>query len=223
MKRTVTPYGVTITSSDKRECVAMMMTRRSIVRQSAPILVSFCCATAVCAVSNNLHPRVVHRDETVAQQIALLHREALVFDSQPGDLPEFRNRVLFPAMMQATSHVTGLNSRQAFLGLRWLTAFVCFYIMWLFSVRVARAGGGARIPCHVGRRSSGDGFGALVQSSVGASNRLSRCDSDDHGRLGSDTTPVRRCRLPGDRGRRQSRVRGFCRHHLDRNHLGRSR
>jgi hypothetical protein len=65
MKRGVTTYGVTITSSDERECGAMMMTRRSIVRQ------------------------------------------------------------------------TGLNSRQAFLGLRWLTAFVCFYIMWLFSVRVA--------------------------------------------------------------------------------------
>jgi len=61
---------------------------------SALLVVSL--ATAVCFVSNNLNSRVQHRDETVAQQVALIARTPLMFDGQLSDQPEFRNRVLFP-------------------------------------------------------------------------------------------------------------------------------
>jgi hypothetical protein len=96
----------------------------------------------VCFVSNNIHARVVHRDETVAQQTALLHRQPLIFQGVPGDLPEFRNRLLFPVLMATVTSLSGVNSRQAFLFVRWVTAFACFVLFWAFTVRLV--GGGTR-------------------------------------------------------------------------------
>src|SRR5262245_46960152 len=98
------------------------------------LALSLCFATAVCEVSNNLHARVVHRDETVSQQRALLNRAPLVFDGVPADLPEFRNRILFPAAMAGIIHMTNLNAREAFLALRWMTAVACFAMVWVFAM-----------------------------------------------------------------------------------------
>src|SRR5436853_7581307 len=57
---------------------------------SAVLVISL--ATSVCFVSNNLNSRVQHRDETVAQQVALITKAPLPFDGQLSDEPEFRNR-----------------------------------------------------------------------------------------------------------------------------------
>jgi hypothetical protein len=92
-----------------------------------------------------LHARVEHRDETVYQQHALLHRLPLMFDGIQSDLPEFRNRLLFPAMLEATTRISNLDDREAFLMLRWITAFVCFATLYWFGGRVA----GAPLPMNV--------------------------------------------------------------------------
>jgi hypothetical protein len=99
----------------------------------AGLLMAFSLATAVCFVSNNLYARVEHRDETVAQQSALLHRQPLVFDGNPGDLPEFRNRLMVPLAMSAVTRISTISDREPFLGLRWLTAFICFATLWWFA------------------------------------------------------------------------------------------
>src|SRR3954466_10818313 len=84
-------------------------------------LVASCCfATAVCDVSNNVHSRFVHRDEVVSQQRALLNRAPLLFDGKQGDLPEFRNRILFPFAMVTVVRLTGLRDGEAFLATRWV-------------------------------------------------------------------------------------------------------
>jgi len=101
------------------------------------IILAFALATAVCFVSNNLNARLHHRDEVVSQQLALLSRSPLIFDGRPSDLPELRNRILFPAVMVSLAHVSGLNDREAFLALRWLTATGCFLLLWWFSLSVA--------------------------------------------------------------------------------------
>lgn len=105
----------------------------------AGLLMAFSLATAVCFVSNNLYARVEHRDETVAQQSALLHRQPLVFDGRAGDLPEFRNRVMVPLAMSAVTRISNISDREAFLGLRWLTAFVCFATLWWFASVVCKS------------------------------------------------------------------------------------
>jgi len=101
------------------------------------IILAFALATAVCFVSNNLNARLLHRNEVVSQQLALLSRSPLIFDGRPSDLPEFRNRILFPAVMVSLAHVSGLSDREAFLALRWLTATGCFLLLWWFSLSVA--------------------------------------------------------------------------------------
>jgi hypothetical protein len=49
---------------------------------AAAALLTCSLATAVCFVSNNLNSRRQHRDETVAQQLALIRAAPLIFDSQ---------------------------------------------------------------------------------------------------------------------------------------------
>src|SRR5258705_5876394 len=105
----------------------------------AGLQMAFSLAPAVCFVSNNLHARVEHRDETVAQQSALLHRQPLVFDGQAGDLPEFRNRLMVPLVMSAVTRISHISDREAFLGLRWLTAFICFATLWWFASVICKS------------------------------------------------------------------------------------
>ncbi len=91
----------------------------------------------MCFVSNNLNSRSQHRDETVAQQIALIRAAPLIFDGQPSDVPEFRNRVLFPFVMVGVVRATGLQDREAFLLVRWLSAALCFGTLLWFAIVVA--------------------------------------------------------------------------------------
>ena len=104
---------------------------------AAAVLLTCSLATAVCFVSNNLNSRRQHRDETVAQQIALLSAAPLVFDGQPSDVPEFRNRVLFPFVMVGVVRATGLRDGEAFLLVRWLSAALCFGSLLWFAIVVA--------------------------------------------------------------------------------------
>src|ERR1041384_2056151 len=99
---------------------------------SAVLVISL--ATSVCFVSNNLNSRVQHRDETVAQQVALIAKAPLPFDGQPSDQPEFRNRVLFPLAMVGVARLTGLENREAFLLVRWVSAVFCFATLVWFSM-----------------------------------------------------------------------------------------
>jgi len=111
----------------------MNRTSRTITGQALGLLASFCFATVVCHVSNNLHARVVHRDETVSQQRALLTRAPLTFDGQRSDVPEFRNRILFPLGMVTLTRLTGFSDGEAFLATRWMSAFACFAVVWVFA------------------------------------------------------------------------------------------
>jgi len=104
---------------------------------AAVVLLACSLATAVCFVSNNLNSRRQHRDETVAQQIALINAAPLVFDGQPSDVPEFRNRVLFPFVMVGVVRATGLRDGEAFLLVRWLSAALCFGTLLWFAIVVA--------------------------------------------------------------------------------------
>ena len=103
---------------------------------AAAVLLTFSLATAVCFVSNNLNSRRQHLDETVAQQIALISGAPLVFDGQPSNVPEFRNRVLFPFVMVGVARATELADREAFLLVRWLSAVLCFGTLLWFAIVV---------------------------------------------------------------------------------------
>jgi hypothetical protein len=109
-------------------------------RLDAVGLVAACAiATGLCFSSNTLAPRVAHRAEIVDQQLALLEARPLLFDGQPLDMSEFRNRVLFPAAMRAIV-ATGVGSpAEVFLGLRLVTATACLFGLWIFATRLAGA------------------------------------------------------------------------------------
>jgi hypothetical protein len=109
-------------------------------RLDAVGLVASCAiATALCFSSNNLAPRVAHRAEIVDQQLALLEARPLMFDGQPLDMSEFRNRVLFPAVMRSMVAAGVGSPAEVFLGLRLVTAAAALFGLWIFATRLADA------------------------------------------------------------------------------------
>lgn len=114
--------------------------RLSGYRLDAVGLVAACAiATGLCFSSNNLAPRFAHRAELVDQQLALLESRPLLFDGQPLDMSEFRNRVLFPAAMRAIVGTGVASPQEVFLGLRLVTAAACLFGLWIFATRIAGA------------------------------------------------------------------------------------
>jgi len=88
-----------------------------------------CLAIAVCWVSANVHSRFVHHDDAVRQQQAIWERAPFPWDGHIVELPEFRGRVLMPALMLATRGAAGGSLGGWFLIWRVLTAFAMFVVV----------------------------------------------------------------------------------------------
>jgi hypothetical protein len=89
-------------------------------------ILAACLALMVCWVSGSLNGRFQHKAEVVSQQSAILHRQPLYFDGGPGDLPEFHNRVLMPALLRLSEHTRVASLQEWFIAWRLITAFLMF-------------------------------------------------------------------------------------------------
>ncbi len=94
------------------------------------VLMAFALASVVCLVSTNLHNRREHRSESVSIELALLHRQPLVYDGEKSDLPAFRNRILVPLLMEASNKMIPGSSQEHFLAWRLVSAWVMFLVLF---------------------------------------------------------------------------------------------
>jgi hypothetical protein len=90
------------------------------------IIASLCAAVLADYVSTNAGSRLFHHDEAVHEQHAILTRALFVIDGKPADVPEVRNRVLFPLLQVGAARVTHLSESQTFILMRLLTAVLAF-------------------------------------------------------------------------------------------------
>jgi hypothetical protein len=101
------------------------------------VAIAVALATTVSFVSANLHPRFELRAETVAQQMALYDRGLVYWGSTGLEVSSWRNRIMIPYAIVATSELTGTTRQEAFLIVRWVTAIIAFLALAWF----ARAAG----------------------------------------------------------------------------------
>jgi hypothetical protein len=90
-------------------------------------------------ISANLGSRFEHRDETIAQQLALLDGRVPVLDGKPFDWLPFQSRILFPALLRLATEIGGLDAGEWYLVLRIGTAFTAFLLFGLLCQRVGNA------------------------------------------------------------------------------------
>jgi len=97
--------------------------------------VSGALAVVVSAVSHFLAPRYAARTFVADQQLAILERRPFVEPSgRAGDVPEFRNRILVPAVLAATVEITHVPPVVAYFGVRVACAFAMFLVVgWYVS------------------------------------------------------------------------------------------
>jgi hypothetical protein len=105
----------------------------------ALLLLHFSLSIIVCFVSNNIETRLEHRQETVQQQFAILEGHAYPVDGEETDPPQFRSRVLFPAMLAFASRWEIVPPAAWFVILRIATAFLAFLVFSLLLVEAAGA------------------------------------------------------------------------------------
>ncbi len=116
------------------------------------IVLSFSFAILTAFVSNNLHPRFEHREETIQEQLAILQGQSYVIDGKLIYFPEFQNRVLFPALLTAASLLRPSALGGIYLILRLLTIFLAFLVFWFLLLLVG----------SVSPRTAALGLGALA-------------------------------------------------------------
>lgn len=97
------------------------------------LVLSACFAVLLAWVSGNLHSRFEHREQQVANESAVLHQQLLHFDDEAKDFPEFRNRLLMPALMEAAAPIAG-GPQKAFIALRVVSALVMM-LVWFCVMR----------------------------------------------------------------------------------------
>jgi hypothetical protein len=103
------------------------------------LLLSLALAVFICFVSNNLHSRFQHRQETIQQQFAILAGEPYPLDGTMTYFPQFQNRVLFAFVLRLMTR-TGVSSvGRLYLVLRLVTAWLAFFIFWALLRNCARA------------------------------------------------------------------------------------
>jgi hypothetical protein len=105
----------------------------------ALLLLHFSLSIIVCFVSNNVQTRLEHRQETVLQQFAILEGHSYLVDGEETDPPQFRSRVLFPAMLALASRWEIVPPAAWFVILRIATAWLAFLVFWLLLVEAAGA------------------------------------------------------------------------------------
>ncbi len=104
------------------------------------LVLSAAFAVAICYVSNNLNGRFQHRQETIAQQYAIIHGESYKLDGIDNYFPQFQNRVLFGFTLHYVADGLGLQRGKVYLVLRLLSAFAACFLFWQLLTTVAGAG-----------------------------------------------------------------------------------
>jgi hypothetical protein len=100
-----------------------------------------------CYVSNNLHSRFEHREETIQKEFSILDGKPFILDGKPTYFPEFQNRVLFATVLKMLTIVSSARPGQLYLFLKLSTALLAFFSFWLlvtthgaFNLRIAALG-----------------------------------------------------------------------------------
>jgi hypothetical protein len=89
-------------------------------------------AVIVSTVSHFIADRYANRAVTVSQQLAILERQPFVdINGQVGDVPEFRNRILVPALVKLVIAAGRQQPVTAYFAVRVLCAFTMFaFVGW---------------------------------------------------------------------------------------------
>lgn len=87
-------------------------------------------ALLLCDVSNNLHARVATRDDAIQQQFALLEGRPLPFGGHTAPMKMWRNRILFPWLLEAANRTSLMTLTQAYAVVRFATAVVALLAFW---------------------------------------------------------------------------------------------
>jgi hypothetical protein len=98
-------------------------------------------AVIVSTVSHFIGDRYANRAVTVNQQLAILERQPFIdINGQVGDVPEFRNRILVPALTRMIITVSRRPPVEAYFAARVLCAFAMFVVVgWYTSEGSRRA------------------------------------------------------------------------------------
>jgi hypothetical protein len=105
-----------------------LSSRRSLV---IGLLLSLACGIQVNFISADLHPRFEHHLEALQKEQALVHGGHYLVNGRDTYWPEFQNRILFAAALQAVSRFEVLSPSQWYGVLRLLLAVTAFIIFWL--------------------------------------------------------------------------------------------
>jgi hypothetical protein len=97
------------------------------MRLSRILPLAFALAVIVSTVSHFIGDRYANRAVTVNQQLAILARQPFVdINGEAGDVPEFRNRILVPALVRLVVVATRQPPVTAYFAVRVLCAFAMF-------------------------------------------------------------------------------------------------
>ncbi len=102
------------------------------------IAASFCLAIFTCFISNNLHPRFEHREETIQQQLRILEGKDYIIEGRPIYIHEFQNRVIPGLVLKAATRVGVLRIGQWYLVLRFTSGFLAFFLLYLLLTKTAK-------------------------------------------------------------------------------------
>jgi hypothetical protein len=94
-------------------------------------LLSSALAVFICFVSNNLHSRFEHREETINQQFAILGGHEYAIDGKLTYFPQFQNRVLFGFVLGLLARAEITSVGRLYLMLRLVTAGFAFFVFWM--------------------------------------------------------------------------------------------
>jgi hypothetical protein len=104
----------------------------------ACILLALSLAIFTNFVSNNLSSRFFHQAETVRSQYRMLAGQPTLIDGQPTVIPQFYNRVLFPALFWLVARLGIFRDTQSYLLTRLLSALALFLAFLLIIRRAIR-------------------------------------------------------------------------------------
>lgn len=102
-------------------------------------LLSLSLALLTTFVSENLTDRLALRSEFIAAQFATLAGAPYVHDGVPTYYAPFQNRVLFPAVFAALTHLGILSDEGWYLALRTASAALLFLLCWIVFRKVTAA------------------------------------------------------------------------------------
>lgn len=100
------------------------------VKAPTVALTAFALAVAVTFVSGNLNARFRHLSESAGIERAILHSEPFIYDGVARDIPPFRNRILVPLFMEASSRLVSGTPQEHFIFWRLATAWAMFALFF---------------------------------------------------------------------------------------------